>query len=68
MQPFHIAAFPFSLSPAGTDAVSNQSQFSQTMLLQGLVGKTLMGKWVRAQIILYRKDTASGSEKFQPAG
>lgn len=58
MQSFHISAFPFSLSPAGTDAVPNPSRFSWTTLLQDLVGKISMGKWVRAQI-LYRKDATS---------
>lgn len=67
MQSFHISAFPFSLSPAGTDAVPNPSRFSWTTLLQDLVGKISMGKWVRAQI-LYRKDATSGSERFQRAG
>lgn len=67
MQPFHISAFPFSLSPAGTDAAPNQSWFSWTTLLQDLVGKTSMGEWVRAQL-LYRKDATSGSERLQTAG
>lgn len=67
LQPFHVSVFPFSLSPAGTDAIPNQSRFSWTMLLQDLVGKILMWKWVRVQIP-YCKDATSGPERFHTAG